>query len=303
MTTVAVIGLGIMGGPMAANLVKAGYDVIGYNRSRSKVARLVEQGGRGAADVAEAARDADVVLTMLPDSPDVEEVVLGRRGVLESAKAGTLLIDASTIRPAVSIRVAKVAMEHGLRAVDAPVSGGERGAIEGTLSIMVGGEEADVTAARPILQAVGSIALHVGPAGSEQTVKAANQLIVAGTIRLVAEALVFLEAHGVNTEAAVQVLAGGLAGNRVLDRKSDGMRARQFHPGFRVDLHHKDLGIVTAAAREVGVAIPLGSLVAQLMSALRAQGHGALDHSALLLLVEQLSGRGAAEPSPRVAGR
>jgi 2-hydroxy-3-oxopropionate reductase len=176
--------------------------------------------------VAEAARGADVVLTMLPDSPDVEEVVLGRRGVLESAKAGTLLIDASTVRPAVSIRVAKVAMEHGLRAVDAPVSGGERGAIEGTLSIMVGGEEADVTAARPILQAVGSIALHVGPAGSGQTVKAANRLIVAGTIRLVAEALVFLEAHGVNTEAAVQVLAGGLAGNRVLDRKSDGMRAR-----------------------------------------------------------------------------
>ncbi|WP_245916504.1 NAD-binding protein [Nocardioides gansuensis] len=155
----------------------------------------------------------------------------------------------------------------------------------------------------PILDALGSTVVHVGPAGSGQTVKAANQLIVAGTIQLVAEALVFLEAHGVDTQAAIQVLAGGLAGNRILDRKSEQMRARQFQPGFRVDLHHKDLGIVTSAARDVGVAIPLGALVAQLMSALRAQGHGSLDHSALLLLVEQLSGRGAAEPSPRVACR
>ena len=144
-----------------------------------------------------------------------------------------------------------------------------------------------------MLEALGSIVVHVGPPGSGQTVKAANQLIVAGTIQLVAEALVLLEAHGVDTQAAVQVLAGGLAGNRILDRKSDGMRARQFQPGFRVDLHHKDLGIVTAAAREVGVAIPLGSLVAQLMGALRAQGHGSLDHSALLLQVELLSGRGS----------
>jgi 2-hydroxy-3-oxopropionate reductase len=133
--------------------------------------------------------------------------------------------------------------------------------------------------------------VHVGPAGSGQTVKAANQLIVAGTIQLVAEALVFLEAHGVDTEAAVEVLAGGLAGNRILDRKAAGMITRQFRPGFRVDLHHKDLGIVTSAAREAGVAIPVGALVAQLMGALRAEGHGSLDHSALLLLVEQLSGR------------
>jgi 2-hydroxy-3-oxopropionate reductase len=291
MTTVAVIGLGIMGGPMAANLVKAGFDVIGYNRSRGKVDRLVEQGGRGAADVAEAVREADVVLTMLPDSPDVEGVVLGEGGVLASAPAGTLFIDASTIRPDVSVRLADAARERGIRAVDAPVSGGEAGAIEGTLSIMVGGDADDVAAARPILEAVGSTVVHVGPAGSGQTVKAANQLIVAGTIELVAEALVFLEAHGVDTEAAVKVLAGGLAGNRILDRKAAGMIAREFTPGFRVDLHHKDLGIVTSAAREAGVAIPLGAVVAQLMGALRADGHGSLDHSALLLLVEQLSGR------------
>jgi 2-hydroxy-3-oxopropionate reductase len=165
LTTVAVIGLGIMGGPMAANLVKAGYDVIGYNRNQSKIARLVEQGGRGAADVTEAARDADVVLTVLPDSPDVEEVVLGKGGVLESAEPGTLLIDGSTIRPEVSVRVAEAAGQRGLRAVDAPVSGGEPAAIEGTLSIMVGGEEADVAAARPVLEAVGSIVVHVARPG------------------------------------------------------------------------------------------------------------------------------------------
>jgi 2-hydroxy-3-oxopropionate reductase len=291
MTTVAVIGLGIMGGPMAANLLKAGFDVVGYNRSRAKVDQLVERGGRGADDVAGAVRDVDVVLTMLPDSPDVEGVVLGEGGVLDSARAGTLLIDASTIRPDVSVRLTEAARARGVRAVDAPVSGGEAGAIEGTLSIMVGGEPDDVASARPVLEAVGSTVVHVGPAGSGQTVKAANQLIVAGTIELVAEALVFLEAHGVDTEAAVEVLAGGLAGNRILDRKAAGMIARQFTPGFRVDLHHKDLGIVTSAAREAGVALPVGALVAQLMGALRAEGHGSLDHSALLLLVEQLSGR------------
>jgi 2-hydroxy-3-oxopropionate reductase len=291
MTSVAVIGLGIMGGPMAANLVKAGYDVVGYNRSRDKVDRLVEQGGRGAGSVGEAVRDADVIITMLPDSPDVEAVVLGEDGVLAAAKQGALLVDASTIRPDVSIRLAEAARAKGVRAVDAPVSGGEAGAIEGNLSIMVGGDPADVEAARPVLEAVGSTIVHVGPAGSGQTVKAANQLIVAGTIQLVAEALVFLEAHGVDTEAAVKVLAGGLAGNRILDRKATSMIAREFAPGFRVDLHHKDLGIVTSAAREAGVAIPLGALVAQLMGALRAEGHGSLDHSALLLLVEQLSGR------------
>jgi 2-hydroxy-3-oxopropionate reductase len=192
MTTVAVIGLGIMGGPMAANLLAAGYDVVGYNRSSDKVEKLVSRGGRGAADVAEAVRDADVVLTVLPDSPDVEAVVLGEGGVLDAAKAGTLLIDASTIRPDVSVRLAEAARARGLRAVDAPVSGGEAGAIEGTLSIMVGGTADDVAAARPVLEAVGSTVVHVGPAGSGQTVKAANQLIVAGTIQLVAEALVFL---------------------------------------------------------------------------------------------------------------
>jgi 2-hydroxy-3-oxopropionate reductase len=289
--TVAVIGLGIMGGPMAANLVKAGYDVIGYNRGRVRVDALVARGGRAARDVASAVAGADVVLTMLPDSPDVEDVVLGQDGVFAHIRPRGLWIDTSTIRPDVAVRLAAAAGERAVRAVDAPVSGGEAGAIDASLSIMVGGAEADVEAARPVLDTVGSTVVHVGPAGSGQTVKAANQLIVAGTIELVAEALVFLDAHGVDAEAAVRVLAGGLAGNRILDRKAAGMIAGEYTPGFRVDLHHKDLGIVTAAAREAGVAIPLGAAVAQLMGALRARGHGSLDHSALRLLVEELSGR------------
>jgi 2-hydroxy-3-oxopropionate reductase len=291
MTTVGFIGLGIMGGPMAANLVKAGFDVTGYNRSPEPVQRLVEQGGRGAGSLAEAVRDADVVLTMVPDSPDVEAVALGEDGIYAHARPGTLHLDMSSIRPDVAKKVGEAGKERGLRVLDAPVSGGEQGAIDATLSIMVGGDPRDFADARPVLEAVGRTVVHVGPVGSGQTVKAANQLIVAGTIELVAEAIVFLEAYGVDTEAAVKVLAGGLAGNAILDRKAANMLRRDFTPGFRIELHHKDMGIVTSAAREAGVVIPLGAVVAQLVASLKAQGDGGLDHSALLKLVEQLSGR------------
>jgi 2-hydroxy-3-oxopropionate reductase len=291
MPTVGFIGLGIMGGPMAANLVKAGFDVIGYNRSPEPVQRLADQGGRGAASLAAAVQDADVVVTMVPDSPDVEAVALGEDGIYAHAKPGTLHVDMSSIRPDVARKVGEAGKQRGFRVLDAPVSGGEQGAIDASLSIMVGGDPNDFADARPVLEAVGKTIVHVGPVGSGQTVKAANQLIVAGTIELVAEAIVFLEAYGVDTEAAVKVLAGGLAGNAILNRKAAGMLARDFTPGFRIDLHHKDLGIVTSAAREAGVVIPLGAVVAQLVASLRAQGDGGLDHSALLKLVEQLSGR------------
>ncbi len=298
MTIVGFVGLGIMGLPMATNLVQAGFDVAGYNRSKGKADQLAERGGRAAGSVAEAVRDVDVVVTMLPDSPDVRNVLLGEGGVFANAKPGTLVIDASTIRPDVSSELAAAGAERGFRVLDAPVSGGEQGAVEGTLSIMVGGAAEDVAAARPVLEAVGRTIVHVGPAGAGQTVKAANQLIVAGNIQLVAEALVFLEAHGVDTGAATRVLAGGLAGSTVLDRKAAGMLAGDFTPGFRLELHHKDLGIVTAAAREAGVVIPLGAAVAQLVAAMVARGDGGLDHSGLLRLVEELSGR-ARRPDPR----
>jgi 2-hydroxy-3-oxopropionate reductase len=289
--TVAFIGLGIMGRPMAANLVTAGYDVLGYSRRRESADGLVAAGGRWAGSVAEAVRDADVVITMLPDSPDVEAVALGRDGVLASARPGTLYIDMSSIRPDVARRVAAAGVEQGLRCLDAPVSGGERGAIDGTLSIMVGGAAEDVTAARPVLDVLGGTVQHVGPAGAGQTVKAANQLIVAGNIALVAEALVFLQAQGVDVDAAVAVLRGGLAGSTVLDRKAGPMLAGDFTPGFRIELHDKDLGIFTAAAHEAGVVTLLGAILAQLTGAALAQGDGGLDHSALIRVIQRLAGQ------------
>ncbi len=291
MTSIAFIGLGIMGSPMAVHLAKAGHDVVGYNRSPGKSAPLVEAGGRAAASVAEAVADADVVAVMVPDSPDVREVLAGENGVLAAGKSGALIIDFSSIRPDVSVELAEQAVAQGFRMIDAPVSGGEAGAVNAALSIMVGANDEDFAVAEPILQVLGKTIVHVGPNGSGQTVKAANQLIVAGNIQLLAEAVIFLEAYGVDTAAALKVLGGGLAGSKVLDQKGEKMLNRSFEPGFRIDLHHKDLGIVTSAARAAGVIIPLGAVVAQLMASARAAGDGGLDHSALLRGVERLSGR------------
>lgn len=290
MTTVAFIGLGIMGGPMAGHLVAAGFDVVGYNRSRPKIDELIAAGGRGAESVADAVADADIVAVMVPDSPDVQQVLAGDGGVFENAKPGTLIIDFSSIRPDVTTELAAQATAKGLRLLDAPVSGGEAGAKAATLSIMVGGEAADFEAAAQVLAAVGRTVVHVGPSGAGQTVKAANQLIVAANIQVLAEAVAFLAAYGVDLQAALQVLGGGLAGSKVLDQKGQNMLTRSFPPGFRIALHHKDLGIVTAAAREAGVVIPLGALVAQLMASAVASGDGGLDHSALLRGVLRLSG-------------
>ncbi|MGN6036260.1 2-hydroxy-3-oxopropionate reductase [Brevibacterium casei] len=287
MTTIAFIGLGIMGLPMAKNLVDAGFTVRGFNRTPAKAEDLAAAGGQAAATVAEAVDGADVIATMVPDSPDVEAVL---DGILAAAKPGAMWIDFSTIRPDVAKELAAQAKEAGLKPLDAPVSGGEPGAVDGVLSIMVGGDEADFAAASEVFEAVGKTIVHVGPSGAGQTVKAANQLIVAGNIGLLAEAVVFLEAYGVDTASALEVLGGGLAGSKVLEQKGQKMLDREFAPGFRLALHHKDMGIVTAAAREAGVTIPLGAAVAQLVAATVAQGNGGLDHSGLLTVVEQLSG-------------
>jgi 2-hydroxy-3-oxopropionate reductase len=291
MSTIAFIGLGIMGAPMARHLLDAGHTVIGVNRSPEAVQEFTGAGGQGAETIAEAVREADLIITMVPDSPDVEGLALGEDGIYANAPRGAVHIDMSSIRPDVAVRLAEAGREAGIRVLDAPVSGGEAGAVEAKLSIMVGAEPADFDEVKPILEAMGSTVVLVGPPGSGQTVKAANQLIVAGTIELVAEAIVFLRAYGVDTAAAVAVLAGGLAGSRILDRKAAGMLAGEFQPGFRVDLHHKDLGIVVDAARAKNVTIPLGAVTAQLVGALRAQGDGSLDHSALLRGVERLSGQ------------
>lgn len=288
---IAFIGLGIMGSPMAANLVKAGHHVTGYNLTQPQIDTLVAAGGHGATSIADAVKDAEIVITMVPADPHVEQAILGEGGVLENVAAGTLVIDMSSITPQTSIKVEAAAKPKGVRTLDAPVSGGEAGAIEAVLSIMVGGDAADFAEAKPILDALGTTVIHVGPAGAGQTVKAANQLIVAVNIQVLAEAVVFLENAGVDLPAALDVLGGGLAGSTVLNRKKANMIDRQFAPGFRIDLHHKDMGIVTDAARAVGAALPVGAVVAQLVASARANGDGSLDHSALLRGVERLSGR------------
>jgi 2-hydroxy-3-oxopropionate reductase len=292
MARIGFIGLGVMGRPMAEHLVRAGHQVTVHNRSQGPVRALVEAGAKAASSAAEAADGAEVVITMVPDSPDVEAVVLGEHGVLETARRGLLLIDMSTIRPDTAREVAEAVAARGVRFLDAPVSGGQAGAVEATLSIMVGGSAEDFQAARPLLETLGRTIVHVGPVGAGQTVKAANQLIVAGVIELVSEAIVLLEAHQVEMGPAVEVLAGGLALQDLVAGQPAGMLARRFDPGFRIDLHHKDLQIVQAAARDAGVAVPVTALVAQMLVSLRSLGRGGLDHGAILTLIEDLSGRG-----------
>ncbi|MFC0543237.1 NAD(P)-dependent oxidoreductase [Kutzneria chonburiensis] len=288
MSKIGFIGLGIMGSPMAGHLVAAGHTVTGFDLSEPAMATLAEAGGQRAGSVGDAIAGAEVVITMLPQDEHVEAVTTE---VIAAGGDGLLLIDMSTIRPETSKNVAESAARKGIRVLDAPVSGGETGAKNAALSIMVGGTAEDFAEALPILESLGKTIVHVGPHGAGQVVKAANQLVVGGTYALVAEAIVLLEAAGVDAKAGMDVLAGGLAASRILDLKRDSMIARNFQPGFRIDLHHKDMGIVQAAARQAGVSLPMAGLTAQLIAAARAMGHGSLDHSALLKVVETLSGR------------
>ncbi|MDR0848455.1 MAG: 2-hydroxy-3-oxopropionate reductase [Propionibacteriaceae bacterium] len=291
MAQIGIIGLGVMGRPMAKNLAAAGHIVTGYRRDGSSDADLESAGVHTARSIADAASGADAVITILPDSPDVVEVALGSQGVFASAKPGLLYIDMSTISPQVAQQLATEGAGRGIKVLDAPVSGGEKGAIDASLSIMVGGDQEVFDEAAPILKALGTTIVRVGGSGAGQTVKAANQLIVAVNIQALAEAIVFLEASGVDSTLALEVLGGGLAGSTVLTRRGQSMLTRNFTPGFRIDLHHKDLGILTSAARAVGVPLPIGSAVAQLVASLRAQGGGSLDHTALLSLAELGAGR------------
>jgi 2-hydroxy-3-oxopropionate reductase len=284
MTRIGFIGLGIMGSPMAAHLVAAGHEVTGFDLSSASLDKLVADGGKAAATAQEAVSGAEVVITMLPNHPQVEAVINE-----VTFDDGTLLIDMSTIRPSTSIEIARKLTN--VRVLDAPVSGGQTGAVQASLSIMVGGNEADFAAARPFLEIVGKTIVHVGPHGAGQVVKAANQLMVGGIYALVAEAIVLLEASGVDPKAGLDVLAGGLAANRILDLKRETMIAREFQPGFRIDLHHKDMGIALDAARAADVALPVTNQIAALVAAARAQGYGSLDHSALLKVIENFAGR------------
>jgi 2-hydroxy-3-oxopropionate reductase len=286
---IGFIGLGIMGKPMARNLMEDGYELVVYNRSRGKVDELAQEGAEAAGSPREVAEQSDVVITMLPDSPEVREIVAGEDGVFEGIKEGSLLIDMSTISPVATEELAATAGDKGVGMLDAPVSGGETGAIDGALSIMVGGSEEDFERARPIFDVLGQTVVRVGEAGAGQVVKACNQIIVALVIEAVSEALVLGSKAGVDPEKIIEVLSGGLAGSKVMEAKKSFFLEHDFEPGFRVELHHKDLGIALAAGREYGVALPVTAIVSQMLEALKAKGSGDRDHSAILTLIEDLA--------------
>jgi 2-hydroxy-3-oxopropionate reductase len=286
---VGFIGLGIMGKPMARNLMKAGHDLVVFNRSPGPIEELSGEGAEAAGSPKEVAQNSDIVITMLPDSPHVREVVAGENGVLEGINESSLVVDMSTISPVVSQELAAEAKKKGASMIDAPVSGGDVGAIEGTLSIMVGGEEADFERAKPLFDVMGGTVNYVGPAGAGQVTKAANQIVVALTIEAVSEALVLGSKGGVAPEKILGVLSGGLAGNKVMEVKREKFLSHTFDPGFRIELHHKDLGIALAAGREYEVALPVTALVDQMLLSMRKKGFGGEDHSALLRVIEDLS--------------
>jgi 2-hydroxy-3-oxopropionate reductase len=287
---VGFVGLGIMGKPMARNLMEAGYDLTVHNRSRGPVDELASEGATGARSPREVAENSDVIITMLPNSPQVREVLTGENGVLEGIKEGSLIVDMSTISPVVTEELAGAVKDKGASMLDAPVSGGDVGAIEGTLSIMVGGEEGDFERARPLFEAVGKTITHVGPVGAGQVTKAANQIVVALVMEAVSEALVLGSKAGVAPEKIIEVLSGGTAASKVLEVKGEKFAKHDFAPGGKVEFHHKDLGIALAAGREYGVALPAAAMVDVMFGALKARGRGGWDHSALITLIEEWSG-------------
>ena len=289
--TIGFIGLGIMGKPMARNLAKAGYALVLYNRSRGAVDELVAElpNARAAASPAEVAALAETVIMIVPDSPDVRDVVFGSKGLIESVNDKTLLIDMSTIAPGTAVEVHDAVVARGGAFLDAPVSGGDKGAIAGTLSIMVGGSDEAFQRATPCFEAMGKTIVHVGGPGAGQTVKACNQIAVAVNIAGLSEALVFGAKAGVDPAKVLDVLGGGLANSRVLETRGPGMIKDQFVPGFRVDLHRKDLNIILTTAREQGSPLPVTAIVSQLMDSVSVAGNGDLDHSALMTAIEALA--------------
>jgi len=286
---IGFIGVGIMGRPMVNNLVKAGYPVTIFDIVHASVEELEKEGVPAAVSSKEVAEKSDVIITMLPEDPHVEAAILGENGVFAGARAGQLVIDMSTISPVVSRKIAEEGQKRELRVLDAPVSGGDKGAIAGTLSIMVGGDAADFEAARRIFEAMGKTIIHCGPHGAGQVVKACNQIVVALTIEAVSEALVLGSKAGVQPDIILEVLGGGLAGNKVMEVRGPNFLNHDFEPGFKIKLHRKDLGIVLATAEEYGVALPVTALVNQMFTTLVNEGQAELDHSALLTHIEKLS--------------
>lgn len=287
--SIGFVGLGVMGLPMAQNLIRSGYQLTVYSRSMHKATALLDQGANAASTSAEVARASDLVITMLPDSPDVTAVLLGDEGLLAGAQPGLTWVDMSSIAPTVAQDLAQHAGSAGVIPLDAPVSGGEKAAIEATLSIMVGGEAQDFDRCLPVLRCLGSSVVHVGMAGAGQVAKVCNQVVVGCTIAAVAEALVLAAKAGVDPAKVREALLGGFAGSKILEVHGQRMLDGLFDPGFRQVLHRKDLANALEAARTYGSTLALSSVVAELMNAQIAAGDGDLDHSALVKVYEVLA--------------
>jgi 2-hydroxy-3-oxopropionate reductase len=288
--TIGFIGLGIMGRPMARNLLKAGYPLVVHSRSRGPVDEIVNAGAKAASSPKEVAAQCDVLITMLPNSPDVELVALGKDGIIEGARSGLLFVDMSTISPIVSKKVGEALAAKGVKMLDAPVSGGEKGAIDGALSIMVGGDKAVFEQVLPIFQAMGKTITLLGPLGFGGFTKLANQIIVAVNLTALAEALTLGKKAGLDRELLLTALGGGLAGSKCLEQKKPNYIAGTYNPGFKIDLHFKDLGLIMESARALGVPLPATAVVQELFNAMRVKGRGGLDHSGVITLLEDLAG-------------
>jgi len=287
---VAFIGMGTMGAAMAVNILKAGHALTVHNRTRQREEPVAAAGARRAASPMEAAEGVDIVITCVSDTPDVEAVVLGENGIIQSARAGAIVVDMSTISPSVTRRIAAALAKKGISMLDAPVSGGSEGAQKGTLSIMVGGEARDVQKAMPVLSAMGKNITHVGPTGAGQMTKAINQVVAAGVYLAVAEGITLGLKAGLDMDKVVQALSGGASGSWVLNHRSGNMIRNEYPLGFRVRLHRKDVAIVMEAARELGVFLPTTALVEQIETGLISQGYGDEDLSAVARMIRKNSG-------------
>jgi len=289
MATIGFVGLGIMGRPMLKNLLKAGHTVIAYGRTPAKLDAVVADGAQRGASNSDVGARSEIVITMLPDGPEVEEVVLGANGILSGSKAGSLIIDMSSISPLVSQKIAAAAAQKGVDFLDAPVSGGEPKAVDGTLAIMVGGKPDVFAKAEPILKSMGSTVTLTGPVGAGNTTKLANQIMVACNIAAMGEALTLATRCGLNPEVVVNAVKAGLAGSAVLNAKGPMLIGRNFKPGFKINLHQKDLRNALKTAEANSVCLPLTAQVQQMLSSLIANGKGDLDHSAIATFVETAS--------------
>lgn len=285
------IGLGIMGKPMAKNLIMAGYDLAVFDLIEDAVKEVAACGAKACGSIKEVVEQCDTIITMLPNSPHVKTVVLGKGGVIEFAKPGTLIIDMSSIAPTVSIEVHNALKEKSIRMIDAPVSGGEPKAIDGTIAIMVGGEEADFNEAKPYFDVLGSSATLVGGIGSGNTCKLTNQIIVALNIAALSEGLMLAKMTGTNPQKVFEAIKGGLAGSTVMDAKAPMIISGNFKPGFRIDLHIKDLQNALDTGEKYGAPLPLTKEIQEVLKNLSSNGCGSLDHSAIAKHYEELAGK------------